>query len=116
VRDQGRVQRLKLWLSLAFGATCGADYLISGSARALVGAVLGLVGAIVILLNPLAQNEEEYERRRREGRVFFVAAGVVFVLLVATQAPKEFFWAFAAVLMLVAVIGVLWERISRLRG
>jgi MFS-type transporter involved in bile tolerance (Atg22 family) len=89
---------------------CGADYLTSGSTTALLGAVAGLVGAIVILANPLAQNEEEYQRRRGEGRVVFVAIGVVFFLLVALGASKQTFWAFAGVLMLMAVIGALWRR------
>jgi MFS-type transporter involved in bile tolerance (Atg22 family) len=107
--DQGRFRRLRLALFVGFGAIWAADYLTSGSTWALLGAVTGLLVAIVILVNPPAQDGEEYERRRREGRLAFVAIGVIFVLLVALGASRQAFWAFAGVLMLMAVISALWR-------
>jgi cobalamin synthase len=112
LRFQRPIKQLRIWLSLTFAALFATDFLKSGSATALLGVVAGLAGVVYLLVKPPAEGEDDYQRRRRQGWAASAVAMAVLVLLIALGAPGESLLAFAGVLILIALGGALWSRIT----
>jgi hypothetical protein len=102
--------KLRVWLSVGFTVACATDFVVSRSSTALLGVLLGVFSTAVILFN-LATGGE-YRLWNYTHWPLIAALAIATILLVALQAPTGAFFAFALLLLLVALVAVVRRRMS----